>query len=49
MDFSRCDIGKIGFYELIPVLLRTENVAIQGMMIMMMTMINDDNDDDNDK
>ena len=30
LDLSRCDIGKIGFYEVIPVLLRTETVTIQG-------------------
>ena len=30
LDLSRCDIGKQGFYELIPVLLRTQSVTFQG-------------------
>ena len=33
LDFSRCDIGKQGFYELIPVLLRTQNVTFQGQSL----------------
>ena len=30
LDLSRCNIAKTGFYELIPVLIRTESVVFQG-------------------